>query len=69
MAHSNNSAIPPRGLLIKPASDYSGLTVWKIRSLIWAGVLPHLKQGKRLIVLIEDLDAYLTAQKIQATAE
>jgi hypothetical protein len=62
-------ALPPHGLRIKLASDYTGLTVWKLRTLAWSGVLPHLFQGKRLIFLIEDLDAYLISQKIPATAE
>ena len=28
------------GVKLRPASQYSGFSVWKLRQLIWAGVLP-----------------------------
>jgi excisionase family DNA binding protein len=65
---STQSVVPsvttqPRLLGIKDAARYLGATVWFVRSLIWAGTVPHLRLGKRHVIDITDLDKFITDQK------
>jgi hypothetical protein len=50
----------PRGLPLKNASTYSGLTVCQLRTLVWNETLPAQLHGKRIVILREHLDEYLT---------
>jgi hypothetical protein len=51
----------PVAFPLKQASQYSGLTVWALRSAIWGKQLPARLAGKRLLVLRSDLDAFVSA--------
>jgi hypothetical protein len=53
----------PRGLTLPRASEYSGLTVWMLRTLVWDRTIPSQMHGQRIIILREDLDKYLTESK------
>jgi hypothetical protein len=53
--------LEPRGLRIRDAAAYGGVTVWFIRSAIWAGKLKARKGGSVQIILREDLDAFLNS--------
>lgn len=56
--------VPRRGLTIQQAADYSGYTVWGIRSLLWERRIPFLKAGRRFIIDRADLDAFIENNKI-----
>jgi hypothetical protein len=53
------SNLPPRGLRVEAAANYSGLTCWNIRTAIWSGKLVARTGGKYLIILKDDLDFFL----------
>ena len=55
--------LPKRLYSLPEASVYLGRTVWSLRELIWAGLLPIVRHGKRIWVDIHDLDAYVTKNK------
>ena len=61
-----NKEEPGRRLVkLKPASQYSGFSVWKLRQLIWTGALPvvQLEPGGPYLVDVRDLDRYIEASK------
>lgn len=55
-----------RGLRVQEAAAYIGGTVNFVRSLIADREVPALLLGKRHILLREDLDEYLDAQRRRA---
>jgi hypothetical protein len=68
---SPDIAVPfPRGLTLARAADYSSLTVWMLRTLVWNQTIPAQMQGKRIIILREHLDKFLTeAQRTNSINE
>ncbi len=67
---STESVVPfPRGLTLDRAAEYSGLTVWMLRTLIWNRKLTATLHGKHYVILREDLDLYLTRKRDQARRE
>jgi hypothetical protein len=57
----------PRGLTLARASEYSGLTVWMLRTLIWNGELFAGKYGgQRYVIMRRDLDRFLTRKRAEA---
>ena len=50
---------------IKEAAEYLALSTWTVRELIWQGVLPHVRLGRRILIDIQDLDALITHHKIR----
>jgi excisionase family DNA binding protein len=54
----------PRLMTIKQACQYSGLTDWCMRSLIWTGRLPFVRFGdKKVWVERRDLDLLIDGAK------
>lgn len=60
--------------LMSPATtaDYAGVSEWTIRRWINEGLLPYArpsgKQGGRILIARKDIDAFLTAATVPATA-
>ena len=52
-----------RLLSIKGAAFYLGLSYWGLRGLIWNGSLPAVRAGRRILVDIRDLDAWIERNK------
>lgn len=48
-----------RGYTREEAAEYVGVSVYKIRDAIRDGLIPAKRAGKDVLVLREDLDAYL----------
>jgi excisionase family DNA binding protein len=46
---------------IPQVAKYSGLTPWQVRMSVWQGKLPAKRVGKCLIILRDDVDAFLKA--------
>jgi excisionase family DNA binding protein len=57
------NALAPRGLSVLEASKYAGATIWFIRSAIWDKRLPALRLGKKNVILRDDLDRFLDAER------
>ena len=54
----------PRLLTIKQACQYSGLSDWCLRNLIWTGKLPFVRFGdKKVWVERRDLDGLIDRSK------
>jgi excisionase family DNA binding protein len=50
---------------IPEAAEYLGRLPWAVRSMIWAGKLPAVKDGKRILVDVYDLDRWVEANKVR----
>jgi hypothetical protein len=54
----------PRLLSLKAASEYSGLTLWCLRSLVWGGKIPFVRFGEKKLYLDRvDLDRLIDSKK------
>ena len=52
---------------IKEAACYLGRSVWGLREMLWAGKLPYIKDGRRILLDIDDLNAWIDENKKQMT--
>jgi len=48
---------------LKEASIYLGRPVFSVRTLIWKGALPVIKDGRKLYLDIADMDTYIERNK------
>jgi excisionase family DNA binding protein len=48
---------------IPEAAEYLGRSPWAVRSLIWSGKLPAVRDGKRILLDVYDLDRWIEANK------
>jgi len=48
---------------LKEAATYLGRPVFSVRTLIWKGALPVLKDGRKLYLDIVDMDTYIERNK------
>ncbi len=59
-----STAVPAkRWLTIPEAATYISCVPYTIRSAIWAGELPYVKAGNRIIVDKADLDRWCESRK------
>lgn len=54
-----------RLLSIAQASQYMSLSSWTVREMIWRGDIPHLRCGRRILIDLYDLDAWIELQKVR----
>ncbi|MDI9561461.1 MAG: helix-turn-helix domain-containing protein [Pseudomonadota bacterium] len=52
---------------MKEAAVYLGRTEWALREMIWAGKLPYVKDGKRILLDIRDMDEWIEQNKTRFT--
>jgi excisionase family DNA binding protein len=52
---------------IQEASCYLGRTVNALQEMIWAGKLPYVKDGKRILLDVRDMDSFIDRNKIRFT--
>lgn len=50
---------------IKEAAEYLGRTVWAVREMLWAGKIPYIKDGRRILLDITDMDSWIDKNKIK----
>ena len=55
-----------RLLNVKEAAAYLGVTVFFMRTLAWEKRVMPLRLGKRMLFDVQDLDAFVDAQKKSA---
>jgi excisionase family DNA binding protein len=60
------SAPGPRMLNVTAAAEYTGATVWFIRTLAWEKKVPSVILGNRLLFDRADLDAFIDRAKAGA---
>jgi len=49
---------------LNEAAKYLGRTLWSMRELVWAGKIPIVKDGKRIFIDFNDLDSYISKNKM-----
>lgn len=59
--------IPKRLFSIKEAAVYLGRSVWSVREMLWKGKIRFVKDGKRVLLDIQDMDAWIENSKTQFT--
>lgn len=59
--------IPKRLYSVDEAAVYLGRTVWAVREMLWAGKIPFVKDGRRTLLDIRDMDTWIDSSKIQIT--
>jgi excisionase family DNA binding protein len=62
-----SQAINKRLYSIKEASLYLGRSVWAVREMLWAGKLPYVKDGRRILLDIHDMNTWIEKSKTQFT--
>ena len=60
--------IPKRLFSIKEAAVYLGRSVWAVREMLWAGKIPFVKDGRRLLIDIRDMDTWIESSKTQISS-
>ena len=50
---------------IKEAAIYLGRSVWAVREMLWAGKIPYIKDGRRILLDIADMDAWIQKNRIK----
>ena len=59
------SGLPKRLYSINEAAFYLGRSVCATREMLWAGKLPYIKDGRRILLDIKDMDAWVEKNKIR----
>ncbi len=62
-AETPRAGLPRRLYSIKEASQYLGRSVWALREMLWAGKLPYVRDGRRILLDIRDMDAWIEKNK------
>jgi excisionase family DNA binding protein len=62
---------PPRVLSkrlfdIKESAVYLGRSVWAVREMLWAGKMPYVKDGKRILLDIQDMNEWIDQSKTRS---
>ncbi|MGV8080190.1 MAG: helix-turn-helix domain-containing protein [Syntrophales bacterium] len=45
------------------AAVYLGRSIWAVREMVWAGKLPVVRDGRRILLDIHDMDRWIEMQK------
>lgn len=61
-----SETISKRLYSVKEAGRYLGRSPWAIRHLIWEGHLPQVRQGRRVMVDVVDMDQFIAKYKREA---
>jgi excisionase family DNA binding protein len=62
-ARKNPKGPAKRLYTIPEAAFYLGRTVDALREMIWAGKLPFVRDGKRILIDIRDMDQFIDKNK------
>jgi excisionase family DNA binding protein len=52
---------------VKEAAVYLGRSVWAVREMLWAGKLRYIKDGRRILLDIDDMNYWIENNKTQFT--
>ena len=59
--------IPKRLYNVEEAAIYLGRTTCALREMLWAGKLRYVKDGKRILLDVKDMDAWIERSKEEYT--
>ncbi|MGA3172943.1 MAG: helix-turn-helix domain-containing protein [Syntrophorhabdales bacterium] len=66
-ARKNPGGSAKRLYSVPEAAFYLGRTVDALREIIWAGKLPYVKDGRRVLVDVKDMDEFIERNKMRFT--
>jgi excisionase family DNA binding protein len=49
---------------LKEAAHYLGRPVFSLRTMLWSGKIPYIRDGRKYYLDIKDMDAYIEQQKV-----
>jgi hypothetical protein len=52
---------------LKEASVYLGRPIFSVRTLIWRGALPVIRDGRKMYLDVGDMDSYIEKNKLTVT--
>ncbi len=58
-------ALPKRLYNVREAAVYLGRTTWAVRGMIAAGKIPYVRDGRRILLDIRDMDVWIEKSKAQ----
>jgi len=59
-------ALSKRLYSIKEGSIYLGRSEWALREMLWAGKMPYVKDGKRILIDINDMNEWIDQSKTRS---
>lgn len=59
-------ALSKRLYNIKEGALYLGRSVWALREMLWAGKMPYVKDGKRILLDIQDMNDWIDRSKTRS---
>lgn len=64
MKEDRKQTLPVKRLIsIKEAGDYLSRSPWTVAEMVRAGKLPYVRDGKRKLLDLKDLDAWIDGNK------
>jgi excisionase family DNA binding protein len=51
---------------IKESAVYLGRTAWAVREMLWAGKMPYVKDGKRILIDLQDMNEWIDRSKTKS---
>jgi len=48
---------------IEDAAEYLGRSVWGVREMLYAGKIPFIRDGRRILLDIRDMDEWIERNK------
>ena len=58
-----NPKVNKRLYSIDEAAAYLGRSIWGVREMLWAGKLPFVRDGRRILLDIKDMDSWIEKNK------
>jgi len=58
--------IPKRLYSLQEGAVYLGRTVGAVREMLWAGKMPYIKDGKRILLDIQDMNEWIDRSKTRS---
>jgi excisionase family DNA binding protein len=59
-------ALSKRLYNIKESAVYLGRSEWALREMLWAGKMPYVKDGKRILIDINDMNEWIDQTKTRS---
>ena len=50
---------------IQEAALFLGRSVWAVREMLWAGKIPYIKDGRRILLDVFDMEKWIEQNKMQ----
>jgi excisionase family DNA binding protein len=60
---NHHTQVPKRLYSLQEASVYLGRSLWAVREMLWAGKMPFVKDGRRILLDIKDMDTWIEKNK------